>query len=55
MVGEWQYDWINDNEDNETLFGLIAAGNYLNIPRLVRLGCAKVATLINGKSVEEVR
>ena len=56
LVGAWQFDWINENStDNETLFALIAAANYLNIPRLVRLCCAKLATIINGKSVEEVR
>ena len=52
LVGEWQSTWINQNSDHETLFPLITAANYLNIPRLVRLACAKLATMINGRSVE---
>ena len=55
LVGEWQSTWINQNSDHETLFPLITAANYLNIPRLVRLTCAKLATMINGRSVEQVR
>jgi len=31
------------------------AANYLDIKSLLDLGCAKIATLIKGKSPEEIR
>ncbi len=42
-------------ENLEELFDIILAANYLNIKSLLDLSCAKVATLIKGKSPEEIR
>lgn len=53
MVGEWDANWIDVGDDE--LFDLILAANYLNIPSLLDLGCAKVATFMKGKTVEQIR
>ena len=37
------------------LFEMINAANYLQIKPLIELLCAKVASLIKGKSVKEIR
>ena len=52
-VSQWDADFID--VDNETLFDLILAANYMDIEPLLDLGCAKVASMIRGKSVEELR
>ena len=44
-----------DIENLEDLFDIILAANYLDIKSLLDLSCAKVATLIKGKSPEEIR
>ncbi|XP_078162307.1 SKP1-like protein 11 [Carex rostrata] len=43
------------NVDQETLFDLIQAANYLNIKGLLDLGCHIVADMMRDKSVEEIR
>ena len=45
---------MND-EDLESIFDIIIAANYLDIKSLLDLSCAKIATLIRGKSPEEIR
>ncbi|KAJ3315305.1 hypothetical protein HDV04_003698 [Boothiomyces sp. JEL0838] len=40
--------------DNQTLFDIITAANYLDIPGLLDLGCKTVALLIKGKTIDEV-
>ena len=53
-VDEWDDNFINfPNIDD--LIDLIVAGNFLDIEGLVNLGCAKIASYIAGKSVEEIR
>jgi len=37
------------------IFQIILAANYLDIKSLLHLGCAKIATLIKGKSPEEIK
>ncbi len=41
--------------DQEVLFELILAANYLDIKPLLELSCAKVASLIKNKSIPEIR
>jgi len=50
----WDATFI-DSLDKRTLFQLILSANYMDIKSLLHLGCAKVATMIKGKSPEEIR
>jgi S-phase kinase-associated protein 1 len=43
------------NIENEFLYDLTEAANYMDIPPLLELCCAKLATMIKGKSIEEVK
>ena len=53
-VDDWDAKFIElSNVDD--LIDLVVAANFLDIESLVNLGCAKIATLIKGKSVEEIR
>ncbi len=52
FVSEWYVDFLNVN--NDTLFELINFSNYLDIKPLLDLTCAKVATMVKGKSNEEI-
>lgn len=53
LVSKEDYEFID--VDNEQLFELIMAANFLNIKPLLDLASAKVASLIKGRSVEEIR
>ena len=53
LVEPWYADYIN--VEKEELFELIKASNYLDIKPLLELACAKVASLIKNKSIEEIR
>ena len=48
----WYVDYVN--LDQEELFKLILAANFLEIQSLVELACAKVACFIKGKSIPEI-
>tara|TARA_B100000925_G_C21855505_1_gene407611 strand:- start:83 stop:610 length:528 start_codon:yes stop_codon:yes gene_type:complete len=52
-VSEWDANYIN--LENDLLFNIILAANYLDIQSLLDLSCAKVATMIKGLSPEEIR
>ena len=52
-VDEWDYNFID--LDLSTIFEIILASNYLNIPPLLELSSAKMASIIKGKTIEEVR
>ena len=52
-VDEWDYNFID--VDINTIFKIINASNYLNIPPLLELSSAKMASIIKGKTTEEVR
>ncbi|EGT36437.1 hypothetical protein CAEBREN_19551 [Caenorhabditis brenneri] len=41
--------------DDDRLFNLICAANYLNIKQLLNVSCKKVANMAKGKSPEELR
>ena len=53
VVDQWHADYIN--LDQEMLFEVTMAANYLDVKPLLELCCAKVASMIKGKSVEETR
>jgi S-phase kinase-associated protein 1 len=46
-----EYLKIND----ETIFELIFAANYLDISQLLEVCCKQVANMIQGKNPEEIR
>mgnify|MGYP001429361795 FL=1 len=50
----WYTDFVNGLEQEE-LFELILASNYLDIKPLLELTCAKVATMIKNKSIPDIR
>ncbi|KAG8470426.1 hypothetical protein KFE25_008847 [Diacronema lutheri] len=49
----WEKDFVK--VDDETLFNLILAANYLDIKSLLDLTCKTVADEIKGKTPEEIR
>ena len=49
VVDAWYADYIN--LEQEVLFELIMASNYLDIKPLLELSCSKVASLIKNKSI----
>merc|ERR1711997_1359591 len=53
VVDQWHADYVN--VDQEMLFEVVMAANYLDIKPLLELSCAKVASMIKGKSVQEIR
>ncbi|KAJ3026457.1 UNVERIFIED_CONTAM: hypothetical protein HDU68_005632 [Siphonaria sp. JEL0065] len=52
-IEEWDADFIK--VDNEILFEIILAANYLDIKALLDLGCKSVANMIKGKTAQEIR
>lgn len=53
FVPEWDAKFVD--LDQETLFELVLAANYMDIKSLLDLSCAKVASLVKGKTPEEIR
>ena len=53
VVAEWDANFVSI--DQEMLFELILAANYMDIKSLLDLICAKVASMIKGKTPEEIR
>ena len=49
----WYSEFVN--LDQEILFELILAANYLDIKSLLELSCAKVASSIKSRSIPEIR
>lgn len=39
----------------EEVYDVIAAANYLDVPGLVELGCAKVGSMMKKKTIPELR
>eukprot|EP00889_Picochlorum_renovo_P000950 jgi/Picre1/27980/NNA_000941.t1 len=52
-LDKWNKDFTR--VDQQTLFELILAANYLNIKPLLDLTCMTVANMIKGKTPEEIR
>jgi len=44
-----------DKLEQDMLFELVLAANYMDIKPLLDLTCAKIATMIKGKTPEEIR
>eukprot|EP01006_Ploeotia_vitrea_P060403 TRINITY_DN75839_c0_g1_i1.p1 TRINITY_DN75839_c0_g1~~TRINITY_DN75839_c0_g1_i1.p1 ORF type:complete len:179 (+),score=92.84 TRINITY_DN75839_c0_g1_i1:257-793(+) len=53
VVSQWDADFVD--VDQELLFELILAANYMDIRSLLDLTCAKVASMIKGKKPEQIR
>lgn len=53
VISEWDRRFLEI--DQQLLIELIMAANYLNIKDLLDLTCAKVASMIKGKSPEQIR
>lgn len=53
LVSEWDAKFVS--VEQELLFELILAANYMDIKPLLDLTCAKVASMIKGKTPEEIR
>ena len=54
VTDEWDINFLN-SIDLDATFDLINAANYMDIKPLLDLSCAKVASLMKGKSAEEIR
>ncbi|KAL9936921.1 hypothetical protein V8E36_004156 [Tilletia maclaganii] len=52
-ISDWDSKFIQ--VDQEMLFEIILASNYLDIKPLLDVGCKHVANMIKGKSAEEIR
>jgi len=52
-IEEWDVKYMQ--VDQEMLFEIILAANYLDIKALLDVGCKTVADMIKGKSPEEIR
>jgi S-phase kinase-associated protein 1 len=53
VVQEWYSNYVD--VEQEVLFELILAANYMDIKPLLDLTCATVASMIKGKTPEEIR
>jgi S-phase kinase-associated protein 1 len=53
VVQKWYADFLD--VDQAVLFELILAANYMDIKPLLDLTCATVASMIKGKTPDEVR
>jgi len=53
MVCKWDADFVN--LEQAPLFQLILGANYLSIKPLLNLACVKVASMIKGKTTEQIR
>ena len=53
VVNEWYANFVN--LEQEVLFELIMAANFLDIKSLLELACAKVSSIIKGMTIPEMR
>jgi len=54
LVGEWDANFV-DKLDVNVLFSLMTAANYMDIPSLLDLTLTKLACLVKGKTLPEVK
>ena len=52
-VDMWDYEYINIS--NEDVLELMLAANFMDIKPLLELTCAKIASVIKGKSTKEIQ
>ena len=53
VVQEWYVEFVN--VEQETLFELILAANFMDIQPILDLTCATVASMVKGKTSDEIR
>jgi len=53
FVQEWYADFVN--RDQEVVFGLVAAANYLDCQTLLDLMCGSISCRVLGKTRDEIR
>jgi S-phase kinase-associated protein 1 len=53
FVTKWDAEFVDVEQSK--LFDIILAANYMDIRELLDLGCAKAASLIKGKTPEQIR
>jgi len=53
VVSEWDADFVD--VDHDMLFELVLAANYMDIKSLLDLACAKIASMIKGRTPEQIR
>jgi len=53
VVPDWYANFVI--LDMEELFALVTAANYIDLKPLLDLTCAKIASMIKGKTAEEIR
>ena len=54
VADQWDAVYIN-KMSKKTIYKVMLAANYMDLPSLLNLSCAKIATLIKGKSPEEIK
>uniref|UniRef100_A0A1I7TSQ9 Skp1-related protein n=1 Tax=Caenorhabditis tropicalis TaxID=1561998 RepID=A0A1I7TSQ9_9PELO len=52
-ISEWDTNFLQI--DNELLFDLVCAANYLDIPKLLHVSCKTVALMARGRTTEELQ
>ena len=56
MKQDWCRNFVaQENLDDDTLFDLLTAANYMGIKPLLDLACLKITFKLNGKDAEEIR
>mmetsp|Transcript_26522 Transcript_26522/g.23341 ORF Transcript_26522/g.23341 Transcript_26522/m.23341 type:complete len:191 (+) Transcript_26522:212-784(+) len=53
VADKWDADYIN-KMNKKTIFQVILGANYMDLPSLLHLGCAKIATLIKQLDQKEI-
>ena len=54
VTDEWDVNFIS-GIDLDSVFDVINAANYLDLKPLLDLSCARIASIMKGKSAEEIR